>query len=252
MANSNPYLRRANLSRIMNAVSAETVHDPAARPNLDGEALAPQGFLFMAIPGAGGPVVSAALLGALRATDGDAMTARRLADLGPDGLTLPDEAALMALWRTTTLRNPFARLAALWRWRLAPDAPHPDPALVADHPRLAGGIGFDEFCHYVTTLDGSDMRAAPAWKSQHLFLTTSVGHSVVGFAGHWDRLDADADRIGRTIGLGDVTVQRDTASPDGWTGPDAPADWRGLFTPTLRHMIADRYSVDLQVFQFTF
>lgn len=248
-----PYLRRASLRSILNAVSDDALYCPTGRTAVDGRVVAGSGFLFLGVPGAADTVVVRALQSGLGDPSAGAIETVRLGDVPDKDIILSSEAAFGDLWRFTVVRNPYARLVALWRRSLAPDAPAPDPSILTDHPALGGGITFEAFCDHVTSLQGSDAMAHPSWKSQHLFLTNRNGHSVVHFTGNWDNLATDFRRAADWLGLAQVDIRMDgDAGGENWSGPDDPADWRDFYSSALRKDIADRYAIDLRVLPFEF
>jgi len=245
-----PYLRRASLRSILNAVSDDTIYCPTGRTAVDGRVVAGAGFLFLGVPGAADAEVARALQSGLGE---EAVESVRLGDVLDKDIVLPSESDFGQLWRFTVIRNPYARLVDLWQRSLAPDAPVPDPSILAQHPALGGGITFEAFCGYVTSLEGSDAVAHSAWKSQHLFMTNRYGHSVVHFTANWDNLVADFRRAADWLGLPQVEIRAESdARISGWAGPDDPADWQDFFSPKLQRDIADRYAIDLRVLPFEF
>ena len=210
-------------------------------------------FLFLGIPGSGEQLVARGLQMAVEARNAACgpnepqMRLQRLGDQENHDNNLVGDKDIHDFKRISMARHPCARLAAVWRSVIGPEAKRRNPVLDAAHPDLATGVPFEEFCEYVTSIDGADPQADPLWRSQHQFLCNQLGIGVVDFCGFHERIESEFLRITQIINLPEIPLPGEVnLIEQAWD----ESEWSMLYNRYMTLLIYNRYEIDFEVFKY--
>jgi chondroitin 4-sulfotransferase 11 len=105
------------------------------------------------------------------------------------------------------------------------------------------GMPFEAFVKAICQIP--DPQADRHFKSQHYFISDIDGRVLVDFIGKFETLSADYAYIARKCGLADFTLPHENSSR-------REKDYRRLYTPETRRLIAERYREDIGRFGYRF
>lgn len=130
------------------------------------------------------------------------------------------------------VRNPWDRVVSLH--------------LRKEKGRAAGPPGFADFCRWIEK--ASDTCVHPSPKANQLdWLTDESGEIAVDFVGRFESLEADFATICDRVGATGATLPHKKKN----AGPGR-AHYTEYYTPELRDMIGEKFSVDIERFGYAF
>lgn len=133
----------------------------------------------------------------------------------------------------TVVRNPWDRMASLYRYRLRADDIPPDLTFTSYVELLARSRGEGLFHypgHYMSCID---------------FITDSHGEEMVSFIARYERRATDLATISERIGLPRLGQTH-------LYGTNGSVHYSRYYTPTTRDIIADVYADDIERFDYVF
>jgi chondroitin 4-sulfotransferase 11 len=149
------------------------------------------------------------------------------------------------------VRNPWDRLVSCYRDKILGEAPdftsfHPARGVACCLARFdvfRAGMSFDEFVKAVAAVP--DKEADDHFRSQHTFVTNTLGGVGVDFVGRFETLGRDFQRVCEKLGLPSLTLPHVQAA-------STARRYTQYYTLRTRSRVASRFRDNVSLFGYQF
>jgi chondroitin 4-sulfotransferase 11 len=147
------------------------------------------------------------------------------------------------------VRNPWDRIISLYQNKMIEAADEQRMqfrrkflASLKKHQKFWMGMSFEAFVEAIAQIP--DLEAHDHFRSQYIFLTDSKGRLIVDYVGRFETLNEGFSRICDRLGITGLSLPQLMKSNR--------AHYSKYYTPKTRDMVAERYSIDIEMFKYDF
>ncbi len=166
-------------------------------------------------------------------------------------------------YKFSIVRNPWSRILSCYNSKVADNIIGKRARVLSFFKGLRGGMPFESFIEWLSTVEGQDDIADRHWLSQYKFLYDKDDQPLCDYVGRYENLEEDWKLICTKIGIdylplpqkGFVSAVGKTNNPNEKNSSKTQTqkiNYKDFYNENLKNIIAARYKKDIELFNYEF